>query len=69
METFLIILKYVGAPLLGAIIGCFTNCLAVKMLFRPYYPKRIGKWQLPFTPGIIPKRKGALAKAVGRAVG
>ncbi len=69
METFLIILKYVGAPLLGALIGCFTNWLAVKMLFRPYYPKRIGKWQLPFTPGIIPKRKGALAKAVGRAVG
>ena len=69
METFLIILNYVGAPLLGALIGCFTNWLAVKMLFRPYYPKKIGKWRLPFTPGIIPKRKSALAAAVGKAVG
>lgn len=69
METFLLILKYVGGPLLGAVIGYFTNWLAVRMLFRPYYPKKIGKWRLPFTPGIIPKRKGALAKAVGKAVG
>ena len=69
METFLLILKYVGGPLLGAAIGYFTNWLAVRMLFRPYYPKKLGKWRLPFTPGIIPKRKGALAKAVGKAVG
>lgn len=69
MEIFLTVLKYVGGPLIGALIGYFTNWLAVKMLFRPYYPKRIGKWRLPFTPGIIPKRKAALAKAVGKAVG
>ena len=36
METFLLILKYVGGPLLGAVIGYFTNWLAVRMLFRPY---------------------------------
>jgi uncharacterized membrane protein YheB (UPF0754 family) len=69
MEVFLTILRYAAGPILGAAIGFFTNWLAVKMLFRPYYPKKIGKWQLPFTPGIIPKRKGALAKAVGKAVG
>ncbi len=69
MDTFLEILRYVGGPLLGALIGYFTNWLAVRMLFRPYYPKKIGKWRLPFTPGIIPKRKAALAKAVGKAVG
>lgn len=69
METFLLILRYVGGPLLGAVIGLFTNWLAVRMLFRPYYPKKIGKLRLPFTPGIIPKRKPALAKAVGKAVG
>ena len=39
------------------------------MLFRPLYPKYLGKWRLPFTPGIIPRRKDALAKAIGRAVG
>lgn len=69
MEVFLTILRYVAGPLLGALIGYFTNWLAVKMLFRPYYPKKIGKLRLPFTPGIIPKRKPALAKAVGKAVG
>ncbi len=69
METFLRIMQYISGPLIGAVIGYFTNYLAVKMLFRPYYPKKIGKWQFPFTPGIIPKRKSQLAKAIGKAVG
>jgi uncharacterized membrane protein YheB (UPF0754 family) len=69
MEIFLTILKYAAGPVIGAVIGYFTNWLAVKMLFRPYYPVKIGKVTLPFTPGIIPKRKGELAKAVGKAVG
>lgn len=69
METFLRIMQYISGPIIGAVIGYFTNYLAVKMLFRPYYPKKIGKWQLPFTPGIIPKRKPQLAKAIGKAVG
>lgn len=69
METFLLILKYISGPLVGAVIGYFTNYLAVKMLFRPYYPKKIGKRRIPFTPGIIPKRQPQLAKAIGRAVG
>ena len=56
-------------PALGAVIGYFTNYIAVKMLFRPLYPVYVGKWQLPFTPGIIPKGKARLAKAVGGAVG
>jgi len=63
------VLHYVLGPLLGALIGYLTNYIAVKMLFRPYKPVKIGKWTLPFTPGIIPKRKGALAKAIGNAVG
>ncbi|MGN1234391.1 MAG: DUF445 domain-containing protein [Christensenellaceae bacterium] len=69
MELFWKIIGYISGPILGAAIGYFTNWLAVRMLFRPYYPKRIGKWQLPFTPGIIPRRQPALAKAIGRAVG
>lgn len=69
MELFLKILGYASGPVVGAIIGYFTNYLAVKMLFRPYYPKKIGGKRLPFTPGIIPKRQKALAKAIGRAVG
>ena len=69
METFLKILNYISGPVVGAIIGYFTNYLAVKMLFRPYKAKKIGKWTLPFTPGIMPKRQPQLAKAIGKAVG
>lgn len=53
---------------MSAIIGIFTNYIAVKMLFRPYKAKYIGKLHIPFTPGIVPRRKGALAKALGRMV-
>ncbi len=64
-----IFLHYILPPLVGAAIGYITNWIAVKMLFRPLYPKYLGKWRLPFTPGIIPRRKDALAKAIGKAVG
>lgn len=39
------------------------------MLFRPLHPVKIGGKTLPFTPGIIPKGKPRLAKALGKAVG
>lgn len=68
-DLVLKILEYASGPIVGAVIGLFTNYLAIKMLFRPYYPKKIGKLTLPFTPGIIPKRKKDIAKAVGKAVG
>jgi len=56
-------------PLLGAVIGYVTNYIAVKMLFRPRHAIKIGRWALPFTPGIFPRRKEQLAKALGNAVG
>ena len=58
-----------SGPILGAIIGYGTNWLAIKMLFRPLKPIKIGKFTLPFTPGIIPKRREGLAKAIGDSVG
>lgn len=58
-----------AGPVIGAIIGYLTNNIAVKMLFRPLRPIKIGKYTLPFTPGIIPKGQSRLAKAVGAAVG
>lgn len=64
----MLILKLVSGPVIGAVIGYFTNYIAVKMLFKPHHPKFIGKKQLPFTPGLIPKRKDELAGAIGRAV-
>jgi len=66
---FLHVLKIISGPIIGAIIGYVTNYIAVKMLFRPYKQKRIGKLKIPFTPGIIPKRHPQIAKAVGKAVG
>ncbi|HBF44351.1 MAG TPA: DUF445 domain-containing protein, partial [Clostridiales bacterium] len=66
---FLHVLKIISGPIIGAIIGYVTNYIAVKMLFRPYKQKRIGKLKIPFTPGIIPKRQPQIAKAVGKAVG
>lgn len=62
-------LRYIIPPLVGAVIGYFTNYIAVKMLFRPLHPVKIGGKTLPFTPGIIPKGKPRLAKALGKAVG
>ncbi|WP_176717280.1 DUF445 family protein [Vulcanibacillus modesticaldus] len=56
------------AIIVGVVIGAFTNSLAIKMLFRPYKPWKIGKWQVPFTPGLIPKRRGELAEQVGYMV-
>lgn len=61
--------EYIAAPVIGSVIGYFTNYLAVKMLFRPLKPVKIGKFTLPFTPGIIPKGRDRLAKAIGGAVG
>lgn len=62
-------LRMISGPLVGAIIGYCTNYIAVKMLFRPLNPVKIGNYTLPFTPGIIPKGKERLAKALGNAIG
>ncbi|GCF74918.1 DUF445 domain-containing protein [Bacillus cereus] len=53
---------------LGAIIGGYTNHLAIKMLFRPHRPIYVGKFQVPFTPGLIPKRRDELAVQLGKMV-
>ncbi|MBQ9703723.1 MAG: DUF445 family protein [Clostridia bacterium] len=68
-EAFNTVLNYISGPLVGAIIGYITNFIAVKMLFHPYNPIKIFGFTLPFTPGIIPKRKPKLAGAIGKAVG
>lgn len=68
-ELFNTVLNYISGPLIGAVIGYITNYIAVKMLFHPYKPIKIFGLTLPFTPGIIPKRKPHLARAIGNAVG
>jgi uncharacterized membrane protein YheB (UPF0754 family) len=61
--------EIITGPVIGAVIGYVTNKIAVEMLFRPINPIYIGKFKVPFTPGIIPKGKERLGKAIGAAVG
>jgi uncharacterized membrane protein YheB (UPF0754 family) len=59
---------YVAPPVAGALIGYFTNDIAIKMLFRPYKPVYFGKRQLPFTPGLIPRNQERLAKRIAETI-
>ncbi len=55
-------------PVVGGVIGYFTNDIAIKMLFRPYRPLYIGNWRLPLTPGLIPSNQGRLAQRVADTI-
>lgn len=55
-------------PILGAVIGLFTNWLAIKMLFRPLAERRILGLRLPFTPGILPRERERIARSLGDTV-
>lgn len=61
-------INLISGPVIGGIIGYVTNYIAIKMLFRPLHPVKIGKYTLPFTPGIVPKRKDKLGAVLGSAV-
>jgi uncharacterized membrane protein YheB (UPF0754 family) len=58
----------VAPPLVGGVIGYFTNDIAIKMLFRPYRPIFIGNQRLPFTPGLIPSNQERLAKRISDTI-
>ncbi len=62
------LLQYIVPPIAGAIIGYFTNDIAIRMLFRPYLPVYVGKFRLPFTPGLIPLNQSRLAVKVSTIV-
>lgn len=61
-------LDFLVGPLVGAVIGGITNGIAIKMLFRPLKSIKIGRFTLPFTPGVIPKEKDRIAKKVGTVI-
>jgi len=50
-------LKFILIPIVGFLIGYFTNWLAIKMLFHP-------KRKILGIQGILPKRKKILAKKI-----
>ena len=64
----MVFLSYIFTPLLCAAIGYSTNWLAISMLFRPHRPIMVGRYRLPFTPGLIPKERERLANKVAETV-
>ena len=60
--------KFIVAPVLGGVIGYITNDLAIRMLFRPRKAIYIGKFHVPFTPGLIPSQKERIARSVGQVI-
>jgi uncharacterized membrane protein YheB (UPF0754 family) len=54
--------------LIAGFIGGITNHVAIKMLFHPRYEWRIWGFRVPFTPGLIPKRRDEIARSLGRVV-
>lgn len=58
----------VAPPVVGGVIGYFTNDLAIKMLFRPYRPYYFFKRRLPLTPGLIPSNQGRLAQRIADTI-
>ena len=63
------LLALLAPPCVGALIGYVTNKVAIRMLFRPLRPWHLCGWRLPFTPGIIPAKRHALALRIGEMVG
>jgi len=64
----MIVARTIVAPLLGGVIGYITNDLAIRMLFRPRKAVYIGKFHVPFTPGLIPAQQGRIAQSIGDVV-
>ncbi|MBS3030365.1 DUF445 family protein [Dolichospermum sp. ST_con] len=62
------ILLYISPPILGGLIGYYTNDIAIKMLFRPYKAVYILGQKVPFTPGLIPSNQERLGQNIANAI-
>ncbi len=58
-------LKYILPPLIGAAIGWFTNFVAIKLLFRPHAPVTIFGFSVQ---GVIPKRRRQIARSMAETI-
>jgi uncharacterized membrane protein YheB (UPF0754 family) len=52
-------------PIIGAVIGYGTNYIAVKMLFRPRKPVRLGPFKVQ---GLLPKRRNDISKGIAATI-
>ncbi len=59
---------FVAPPVVGGIIGYFTNDIAIRMLFRPYRAYYVAGKRVPFTPGLIPRNQERLAKRISDTI-
>ena len=57
--------KFILIPLVSALIGYFTNIVAIRMLFWPRQPVNLLFFQLQ---GLLPKRRAELASSMGKLV-
>ena len=64
----MLIPRFIVAPLVGGVIGYITNDLAIRMLFRPRKAVFIGRFHVPFTPGLIPAQQGRIAQSIGGVI-
>ena len=64
----MLIPRFIIAPLVGGVIGYITNDLAIRMLFRPRKAVYIGRFHVPFTPGLIPSQQGRIAQSIGDVI-
>lgn len=58
-------ISYTLIPIVGGIIGWITNLLAIKLLFRPLQPMKLGPFVIH---GLIPRRKIEIAEALAHTV-
>ena len=59
------IIRFAMLVLIGGIIGYVTNKVAIKMLFRPINPIKIGPFKLQ---GVFPKRKDKMAESLADTI-
>ena len=65
MTSYYNYLSYIALPFIAALIGWFTNYIAVKMLF---HPKKEFRFLFIKIQGVFPKRQKDLAKKLGQIV-
>lgn len=65
MWGILLRLEWYLLPIVGALIGWFTNHVAIRMLFRPQRPWRAGPLRIQ---GVLPRRQAELARIIAETV-
>lgn len=55
-------------PIVSGIIGFITNILAIAMILRPFNKKYIFGIPIPFTPGLIHKRKNQISTTLATTI-